>query len=391
MGSPSPSSVEASKEEVIDESQSLDEHLFDLAVEHGHEQVSLASAPESRYLGIIAMKNTVLGPALGGTRFWDYSTDAEAVIDVLRLSRGMTYKAAVAGLNLGGGKSVILGNPHDLEREAVMRAHGRHIELLNGRYITGEDVGTSPTDMHFVREETRHVVGLAGLSGDPSPATALGVFRGIKACAMFRYEDENLTGKTVALQGCGHVGFQLGTLLNGAGARLVVSDIDEEKAQRCVDELGATAVSPEEIYGVDADIFAPCALGAVINDVTLRILQVDIVAGAANNQLAEDRHGEELYQRGIVYAPDYVINGGGVINASAEVSGWSPEKTHEKVLGIFNTVHGILQVSQKEGIPSHKAADRLAEWRIRTSKQSWFQGHDHGQDWMFVPRAGALT
>ncbi|MEJ2237497.1 MAG: Glu/Leu/Phe/Val dehydrogenase dimerization domain-containing protein [Gemmatimonadales bacterium] len=217
--------AEASTVSSADAGLSLDQHLFDLIAEHGHEQVSFASDRKSGYRGVIAVHNTILGPALGGTRFWNYTTDAEAFIDVLRLSRGMTYKAAMAGLNLGGGKSVILGDYRTEEREGIMRAHGRHVESLQGRYITAEDVGTSTEDMDFVKQETSRVVGLAGRSGDPSPVTALGAYRGMKACAKFRYGDDSLEGKTVALQGCGHVGYHLLKYLHEEGAQLVVSDL----------------------------------------------------------------------------------------------------------------------------------------------------------------------
>lgn len=343
---------------------SLDEHLFDLIAEHGHEQVSFASDRKSGYRGIIAVHNTILGPALGGTRFWNYATDAEAFIDVLRLSRGMTYKAAVAGLNLGGGKSVILGDNRIEEREGLMRAHGRHVESLQGRYITAEDVGTSTEDMDFVKQETSSVVGLAGRSGDPSPVTGLGTFRGMQACAKFLYGDENLEGKTVAVQGCGHVGYHLLKHLHEVGAKLIVADIDEEKVKRCIREFGATAVGSEAIYGAKADIFAPCALGSVINDDTLTVLKVDIVAGAANNQLAEERHGDILDERGVVYAPDYVINSGGLINVNAEVEGWSLERAHQKASEIYDTVLNVLEIARDEGVPTYRAADRLAERRI---------------------------
>ncbi len=343
---------------------SLDEHLFDLIAEHGHEQVSFASDRKSGYRGIIAVHNTILGPALGGTRFWNYRTDAEALIDALRLSRGMTYKAATAGLDLGGGKSVILGDPGTDDREGIMRAHGRHVESLRGRYITAEDVGTSPGDMEFVRQETEHVVGLKGLSGDPSPVTAFGTYRGMQACAKFRYGSDSLGGKTVTLQGCGHVGYYLAKHLHEAGAKLVVSDIDKDKVKRCVDEFGAKAAGPEEIYGVVADIFAPCALGAVLNDETLKVLKVDIVAGAANNQLARERHGDVLEERGVIYAPDYVINSGGLINVNGEVSGWTLEQAHEKAAAIYDTVYHVLEIARDEGMPTYKAADRLAERRV---------------------------
>jgi leucine dehydrogenase len=356
--------AEASTVSSADAGLSLDQHLFDLIAEHGHEQVSFASDRKSGYRGIIAVHNTILGPALGGTRFWNYSTDAEAFIDVLRLSRGMTYKAAVAGLNLGGGKSVILGDNRTEEREGLMRAHGRHVESLQGRYITAEDVGTSTEDMDFVKQETSRVVGLAGRSGDPSPVTGLGVYRGMKACAKFRYGDDSLEGKTVAVQGCGHVGYHVLKHLHEEGAKLVVSDIDEEKVKRCVKEFGATAVGTEAIYGAAADIFAPCALGSVINDDTLKVLKVDIVAGAANNQLAEERHGDILDERNVVYAPDYVINSGGLINVNAEVEGWSLERAHQKACEIYDTVLNVLEIARDEGVPTYRAADRLAERRI---------------------------
>jgi len=349
---------------------SLDEHLFDLVAEHGHEQVSFASDRKSGYRGIVAVHNTILGPALGGTRFWNYRTDAEALIDALRLSRGMTYKAATAGLDLGGGKSVILGDPNTEDREGIMRAHGRHVESLRGRYITAEDVGTSPADMEYVRQETEHVVGLKGLSGDPSPVTAFGTYRGMQACAKFRYGSDSLEGKTVTLQGCGHVGYYLAKHLHEVGANLVVSDIDEDKVKRCVDEFGSRAVGPAEIYGVEADIFAPCALGAVINDETLKVLKVDIVAGAANNQLAQERHGDVLYERDIIYAPDYVINSGGLINVNGEVAGWTTEQAHDKAAAIYDTVYNVLEIARDEGIPTYRAADKLAERRVAEAAQA---------------------
>lgn len=353
-----------------DEGLSLDEHLFDLIAQHGHEQISFASDRRSGYRGIIAVHNTILGPALGGTRFWDYESDAAAFIDVLRLSRGMTYKAAVAGLNLGGGKSVILGDYRTEEREGIMQAHGRHVDSLQGRYITAEDVGTSTSDMDFVRQETTRVVGLKGRSGDPSPVTAFGTYRGMQACAKFRYGDDSLEGKTIALQGCGHVGYFLLKHLHEAGAKVVVTDIDAEKVKQCQKEFGATAVSPSEIYGVEADIFAPCALGAVINDETLKVLKVDIVAGAANNQLAEERHGDILDERDVVYAPDFVINGGGLINVNAELEGWSLETAHQKVSEIYETVHNVLEIARDEGMPTYRAADRLAERRIANAAKA---------------------
>ncbi|HEV8265596.1 MAG TPA: Glu/Leu/Phe/Val dehydrogenase [Gemmatimonadales bacterium] len=338
--------------------------LFALLEEHEHEQVSLVYEPSSGYRGIIAIHDTTLGPALGGTRFWSYDNDRDALIDALRLARGMTYKAAVAGLNLGGGKSVIIGDNKTKLREPIFRAHGRHVEALHGRYITAEDVGTSTADMEYIKAETDHVTGLIGKSGDPSPVTSFGVYRGIKACAKHRYGSDSLDGRAIAIQGCGHVGYYLAQLLHREGARLIVTDIDKAKVQKVIEEFGAQAVSPDEIIAVKADIFAPCALGGIINDETLPGLQVEIVAGGANNQLAEERHGDALEERGITYAPDYVINGGGLINVNAELNGWTMERARSKAGEIYDTILRVFEIAEEEGIPSYRAADRLAEQRI---------------------------
>jgi leucine dehydrogenase len=338
--------------------------LFALLEEHEHEQLSLVYEPSSGYRGIIAIHDTTLGPALGGTRFWNYDNDRDALIDALRLARGMTYKAAVAGLNLGGGKSVIVGDNKTKLREPIFRAHGRHVEALHGRYITAEDVGTSVQDMEYIKAETDHVTGLIGKSGDPSPVTAFGVYRGIKACAKHRYGSDGLSGRTIAIQGCGHVGYNLAHLLRREGAKLIVTDIDAGKVKKVVEEVEATAVAPEEIIGVKADIFAPCALGGIINDETLEKLQVEIVAGGANNQLAQERHGDALEQKGITYAPDYVINGGGLINVNAELNGWTMERARSKAGEIYDTILRVFEIAEEEGIPSYRAADRLAEQRI---------------------------
>jgi leucine dehydrogenase len=338
--------------------------LFALLEEHEHEQVSLCYEPSSGYRGIIAIHDTTLGPALGGTRFWSYESDREALIDCLRLARAMTYKAAVAGLNLGGGKSVIIGDNKTRQREPVFRAHGRHVESLRGRYITAEDVGTSTADMEYIRAETDHVTGLIGRSGDPSPVTSFGVYRGIKACAQHRYGSDSLAGKTVAIQGCGNVGYHLARLLHGEGAKVIVADIDPAKVVKVVEDFQARSVEPAEIYGVQADVFAPCALGGIINDETLPALQVEIVAGGANNQLAEERHGDALEAKGITYAPDYVINGGGLINVNAELNGWTMERARSKAGEIYDTILRVFEIAEEEGIPSYRAADRLAERRI---------------------------
>jgi len=343
--------------------------VFEQLAVHRHEQVSYWYDPTSGYRGIIGIHNTSLGPALGGTRFWHYVSDADALNDVLRLSRGMTYKAAVAGLNLGGGKAVIIGDPSTNHREAIFRAHGRHVESMAGRYITAEDVGTSPGDMALVLKETSHVVGLQGRSGDPSPVTAWGTFRAMQACLKFLTGSDDVGGKTVAVQGVGHVGYYFCKLLHEHGAQLIVTDVDGGRTKRAATEFNAKVVGTDAIYGVKADVFAPCALGAVINDDTLKALRAQIVCGAANNQLAEERHGDELERRGIVYAPDYVANAGGLINVNAEIEGWSLERSHQKAGEIYETVLRVLEIARDEGIPSYRAADRLGEERVAEAER----------------------
>jgi leucine dehydrogenase len=339
--------------------------LFDTIAGMGHEQLVLCQDSASGYRGIIAVHSTVLGPALGGTRFWNYATDEDAIVDALRLARGMTYKNAVAGLNLGGGKSVIIGDNKTHDREMIFRAHGRFVESLGGRYITAEDVGTSTADMDYVHMETDYVSGLAGRSGDPSPVTAHGVFRAIQASAHERWGSDDLNSKTIALQGCGHVGYYLAKELHEAGAKLVVSDIDADRAKRVVGEIGASAVASDEIYGVESDIFAPCALGAIINDKTIPQLKAEIVVGAANNQLLEERHGDELEARGILYAPDYVANAGGVINVYSELAGWTSARSFRKADEIYDTIRRVFEIARVQEIPTYLAADRLAEQRIQ--------------------------
>ncbi len=343
----------------------------------GHEQVLFSHEPSCGYFGIIAIHDTTLGPALGGTRVWQYESTEAAIRDVLRLARGMTYKSAVAGLNLGGGKAVIIADPKRADRESLFRAHGRFVETLGGRYITAEDVGTSPTDMEFVKRETKHVAGLLNLSGDPSPVTGYGVYVGMKAAAKAKWGKDSLAGRTIAVQGAGKVAYYLMTHLKEEGARLVVADIDQEKVQRVVDELGATAVAPDAIYDVEADIFAPCALGGIINDDTIGRLKVEVVAGGANNQLGEMRHGREIEARGILYAPDYVINGGGVINVYGELQGWTMQRAKRKAQEIYDTILRVFSIAERDGIPSFEAADRLAEERIKSVaalKDMWVAG-----------------
>jgi leucine dehydrogenase len=338
--------------------------LFDTIAGMGHEQIVLCHDEASGYRGIIAIHDTTLGPALGGTRFWQYESDEAAITDALRLARGMTYKNAVAGLNLGGGKSVIIGDNRTSNREMIFRAHGRFVESLGGRYITAEDVGTSTGDMDYVHMETDYVSGLASRSGDPSSVTARGVFRAIQASAKVKWGSEDLRGKTVVVQGLGNVGTYLCRELAAVGAKLKVFDIHPERVQRVVDELGATSIGAGEVYRTEADIFAPCALGGIINDDTIPELRVAIVAGAANNQLLEERHGAALEARGILYAPDYVANAGGVINVYSELTGWTRERSLRKADEIFDTVLGVFQIAKEQGITTALAADRLAERRI---------------------------
>lgn len=339
--------------------------LFDTISSMGHEQLVMCHDPAAGYRGIIAIHSTVLGPALGGTRFWNYASDEESIVDALRLARGMTYKNAVAGLNLGGGKSVIIGDNKTADRELIFRAHGRFVESLGGRYITAEDVGTSTADMDYVHMETDYVSGLAGRSGDPSPVTAHGVFRSIQASAKERWGSDDLAGRTITIQGCGHVGYYLAKELHEAGAKLIVTDIDGERIKRVVNEFGARAVGTDEIYSVAADVFAPCALGAIINDKTIPMLKVEVVAGAANNVLLEERHGDELEKRNILYAPDYVANAGGVINVYSELAGWTSARAFRKADEIYDTVLKVFAIAKADKVPTYVAADRLAEQRIK--------------------------
>jgi leucine dehydrogenase len=342
--------------------------IFARMEEMDHEQIVFFSDPGSRLRAIVAIHDTTLGPALGGCRFWPYKNEEEALVDVLRLSRAMTYKAAAAGLNLGGGKAVIIGDPRAIKSEELFRAYGSFIEGLGGRYITAEDVGTSVEDMEYVRMETRNVVGISralGGSGDPSVVTAFGVMRGMEACLQFRFGSADFAGRTVAIQGLGHVGGELASLLSKAGAKLVVTDIDEKRVQQVAQQLGATAVSPDEIYGVECDIFAPCALGGSISDKTISRLRCPIVAGAANNQLGDEQaHGDQLQKLGILYAPDFVINAGGLINVANEIQGYNREKALNEARGIYDILLRILQMAEEQSIPTYVAANQFAESRI---------------------------
>ena len=349
---------------------------FKYMEEYGYEQLCFFQDKNTGLKAIVCVHNTVLGPALGGTRVWNYATEEEAAEDVLRLARGMTYKSALAGLALGGGKAVIIGDPTEIRkdptrREAFWRAFGRYVHGLSGRYITAEDVGTSTQDMVYVNMETNHVVGLPGRSGDPSPFTALGVFKSMQACCRHVYGDISLEGKTVAVQGVGNVGYYLCQLLHEAGAKILVSDVVEERVNRCVQEFGAIAVDKADIYGAAMDIYAPCALGATINDDTLPQLKCKIVCGGANNQLRVPLvHGKALQDRGIVYAPDYLANAGGVINVSYEHAegGYNEEAARRDIDRIYNRMREILRISDETGELAFQTADRLAEGRIEAMR-----------------------
>lgn len=345
---------------------------FEKLYSMGHEEVVFFSDPSCNLKAIIAIHNTTLGPALGGTRMWNYKNIDEAVEDALRLSRGMTYKNSISGLNLGGGKAVIIGDPTKDKSEALFRSYGRFVESLNGRYITAEDVNTTVDDMEYIFAETNNVTGVAeinGGSGNPSPWTARGVFRGMEASCLKVFGDRSLKGKVVALQGSGSVGCHLGKHLYDSGAKVFFTDMNEANIARFKEIVpNAEFVALNDIYDVRADIYAPCALGATVNDQTIERLKVKIVCGAANNQLAENRHGDILKERGILYAPDYLINAGGVMNVSIEFEGWSAEKATKMVDKIFDTSLKIFKMSDEQNIPVYKATDLMAEQRIASIK-----------------------
>lgn len=340
-----------------------------------HEQVMFCRDAASGLRAIIAIHDTRLGPALGGCRMWPYPSEDAALTDVLRLARGMSYKSALAGLELGGGKSVIIGDPRRDKSEALWRAFGRFLDSLGGRYIAAEDAGTSVADLKQVALETRHVAGIADKpagdgvrSGDPSPVTARGVFIGLQATVEQRLGRSDLAGLRVAVQGLGSVGYRLAEQLHEAGARLWVTDLYPERVARAVAELGAEAVEAEAIYDLEVDVFAPCALGAVINDDTIPRLRAPVIAGAANNQLAEPRHGEALMERGILYAPDYVINAGGVIDIALERHGFDRKRLLARLNGIRDTLLEIFRRAERERLPTALIADRLAEERLGGSR-----------------------
>lgn len=361
--------------------------LFSQLQSYEHEQIVVCSEPSIGLKAIIAIHDTTLGPALGGTRMWNYSNEQEAVRDVLRLSRGMTYKAAISGLNLGGGKAVIIGDARTDKNEQLFRAFGRYIDSLGGRYITAEDVGIDVKDMEWVSMETKYVTGTpkaTGGSGDPSPVTAYGVYMGMKAAAKKAYGSDSLEGKRIAIQGAGHVSSYLAKLLADENADLYICDIYEDKVNEVAKMTGAEVVNPDSIYGLDVDIFSPCALGGVVNDETISQFKCDIIAGSANNMLdEEEKHGNILLDKNIIYAPDYVINAGGLMNVASELEGYNEGRAHNKAARIYDTILDILNYSEDNDMPTYAASNILAEQRIKNvgsiqtiySSKSQFSGH----------------
>jgi leucine dehydrogenase len=342
--------------------------LFAKLGQYDHEQIMICNDNSTGLKAIIAIHNTVLGPGLGGTRMWNYNTEAEAIQDALRLSRGMTYKAAISGLNLGGAKAVIVGDPKLLKNEALMRKFGRFVENLGGKYITAEDVGTTTKDMEYVNMETDSVVGLPesrGGGGDPSPVTAYGVYMGMKASAKKMWGNDSLAGKSISVQGIGKVGMHLVEMLHKDGAKTFVSDINEDMLKIAAKNYGATVVNGDEIYGLNVDIFAPCAMGAILNTENINALKCAIVAGAANNQLEnENVHGPLLAEQGILYAPDFLINAGGLINVYSEYTGYNRENAMRDTESIYDTTLAIYGLAELDGVHTQKAAMILAEKRI---------------------------
>ncbi len=340
--------------------------IFNKLEEYDYEQIVFCQDKSSGLKAIIAIHDTTLGPALGGTRIYDYKTDEEAIEDALRLAKGMTYKNAALGLDLGGGKAVIIGDPKKIKSEELFRAFGRFVEGLNGRYITGEDMNMTQQDAAYVNCETNYIVGLETGSGNPSPITAYGVLKGIQAALNETYGNDDLKGRTVAIQGLGAVGRRLAELLYKAGSKLYVTSRDQTKIDKAAAELGAIPVGLDEIYGVKCDVFSPCAIGAIINDATIDKLKCKIIAGSANNQLEKSRHGDILEKKEILYVPDYVVNSGGVINIIDDISGreYDKENAMKNTAKIYDACKKVFEIAKRDSIPTYKAADRLAEERI---------------------------
>lgn len=347
--------------------------IFTYMEKYNYEQLVLCQDAHSGLKAIIAIHNTSLGPALGGTRMWHYDSEDAAIEDALRLARGMTYKNAAAGLNFGGGKTVIIGDPNKDKSPEMFRALGRYIQSLNGRYITAEDVGTTVQDMDYIHMETDYVAGTSpgdGSAGNPSPVTAYGIYKGIKATAKAAFGDHSLNGKKIAIQGVGNVAYHLCHYLHKEGAQLIVTDINQDAVKRAVEDFGAVAVESEDIYAVDCDIFSPCALGGILNDVTIPQIKAKVIAGSANNQLKSSNHGKWLHEKGILYAPDYVINAGGVINVADELSGYNQTRAMNKVETIYDSLLKVYDISKRDNIPTSVAADLMAEERINRVTKS---------------------
>ncbi len=339
----------------------------------GHEQIVFCNDEDTGLKAIIGIHNTVLGPALGGTRMWSYKTEWDALNDVLRLSRGMTYKAAITGLNLGGGKAVIIGDAKTQKNDALMRRFGEFVHSLSGKYITAEDMGMETRDMDVIREVTPHVTGISeanGGSGNPSPVTAYGVYMGMKASAKHVYGTDSLEGKKILVQGIGHVGETLVKHVTDEGAQVIINDINEARLKELSEKYNANVVLGSDIYGLDVDIYAPCAMGATLNDGTIHQLKAKVIAGAANNQLADEvKHGRLLREKGIAYAPDFLINAGGIINVYAEIEGYSKEESIKKTENIYNTTLEIFDFAEKNKVTTHRAAFDIAQQRIDTRKK----------------------
>ncbi len=358
---------------IIDTADLKNDPVFGQLSFDGHEQIVFCNDEDTGLKAIIGIHNTVLGPALGGTRMWAYQSEWDALNDVLRLSRGMTFKSAITGLNLGGGKAVIIGDAKTQKNDELMRRFGRFVDSLSGKYITAEDVGMETRDMDVIREVTPHVTGISesnGGAGNPSPITAYGVYMGMKAAAKYQFGTDNLAGKKVLVQGVGHVGETLVKHITDEGGQVIINDINIQRLEELSKKYGANVVLGNDIYGLDVDIYAPCALGATINDATIHQLKAKVIAGAANNQLADEvKHGLMLKERGIAYAPDFLINAGGIINVYAELEGYGKDEIIRKTENIYNTTLDIFTLSEKENITTHRAAFNIAQNRIDARKK----------------------
>ncbi|WP_028888015.1 Glu/Leu/Phe/Val family dehydrogenase [Tenacibaculum ovolyticum] len=359
--------------EIIDTKDLKNDPVFGQLSFDNHEQIVFCNDEDTGLKAIIGIHNTTLGPALGGTRMWQYKSEWDALNDVLRLSRGMTYKSAITGLNLGGGKAVIIGDAKTQKNDALMRKFGEYVNSLSGRYITAEDIGMETRDMDVIREVTPHVTGVSeaiGGSGNPSPVTAYGVYMGMKAATKYRFGTDNLDGKKILVQGVGHVGETLVKHITDEGAKVILNDINEARLEELSKKYGANVVLGNDIYGLDVDIYAPCALGATVNDESISQLKAKVIAGAANNQLADElKHGKLLREKGIAYAPDFLINAGGIINVYAEIAGYDKAESIKRTENIYNTTLDIFNLAEKENITTHQAAFNIAQSRIDARKK----------------------